>query len=159
VFAVELICGNCSWRTVCGREEAVARLRSNGMLRRDPDPDDELVRVLMVDSVSRMRCSNCDEKRLTAHTLDSDELPEEVEWQTAVLCEVCREPISPERLEALPTTKRCVRCQGNAEVTSSATETTEYCPHCGAPIQIRVSRGAGITRYKRFCTGNPPCRL
>jgi hypothetical protein len=159
VIAIELICGHCSWRTVCGRDEAIARLRSIGMLRRDPDPDDELVRALIGDSVSRMRCPNCDEKRLTAHTLDSDELPEDVEWQTAVLCEVCRQPISPERLEAIPTTKRCVACQGKAEVRSSADETTEYCPHCGAPVQIRVSRGAGITRYKRFCTGNPPCRL
>jgi hypothetical protein len=159
VIAIELICGHCSWRTVCGREDAIARLRSIGMLRRDPDPDDEMIRVLMVDSVSRMICPNCSEKRLTAHPLNSDELPEDVEWQTAVLCEVCRQPIPPERLEAIPTAKRCVTCQGKAEVTTGADETADYCPHCGAPVQIRVSRGAGIMRYKRFCTGNPPCRL
>ena len=26
------------------------------------------------------------------------------------LCEICRKPISPERLQALPQTKRCVAC-------------------------------------------------
>src|SRR5689334_17403799 len=30
-------------------------------------------------------------------------------------CEVCGEPIHPARLEALPTARRCVRCQEEAE--------------------------------------------
>ena len=34
-----------------------------------------------------------------------------------------------------------------------------FCPRCGSLVEIRVSRGSGITRYRRFCTGDPPCRL
>jgi hypothetical protein len=137
----------------------MARLRSLGMLRRDPDPDDELVGVLMAESISRMTCPSCNEMRLTGHPLNSAMLPFDVEWETAVLCEICREPIPPERLEAIPTTKRCVACQGKSETATGDDVTTEYCPQCGAPVELRVSRGAGITRYKRSCTGEPPCRL
>jgi hypothetical protein len=75
-----------------------------------------------------------------------------------VLCEVCQAPIPPERLEALAGVKRCVACQGRTEA-GVAIEEPEYCPHCGALVEIRLSRGGGITRYRRFCTGNPPCRL
>ena len=35
----------------------------------------------------------------------------------------------------------------------------DFCPNCGALVEVRVSRGSGITRYKRVCTGDPPCRL
>lgn len=35
----------------------------------------------------------------------------------------------------------------------------EFCPKCGALLELRVSRGAGVTRYKQFCTGDPPYRL
>jgi hypothetical protein len=159
VIAVELVCDHCSWRTVCGRDETIARLRSIGMLRRDPDPDDELIGVLLVESLSRFTCPACKEPRLTARTLDSAGTPDDVEWQSAVLCEICHQPISPERLEAIPAAKRCVACQEKSETAGSQEETTEFCPLCGSTVEIRVSRAAGITRYKRFCTGNPPCRL
>jgi hypothetical protein len=35
----------------------------------------------------------------------------------------------------------------------------EYCPHCGSLVELRTTRGSGITRDRRFCTGNPSCRL
>jgi RNA polymerase-binding transcription factor DksA len=157
VFSSELICRNCQWRTVCGRDDAIARLRIIGLLRRDPDPDENLLRVLFVEAAPRMTCPMCKEKRL--HAVDHD--PEEdadADWQSAVLCEVCRKPIPPERVEALPNVKRCVGCQGRDEA-GTAVEEPEYCPHCGSLVEIRASRGTGITRYRRFCTGNPACRL
>ena len=54
--------------------------------------------------------------------------------------------------------KRCVACQGRKEA-GIAEEEPEYCPHCGSLVELRVGRGPGITRYRRFCTGQPPCRL
>ena len=68
------------------------------------------------------------------------------------------EPIPPERLEILPGTRRCVKCQNAAEL-GDARDEPEFCPKCGSLVELRVSRGAGITRYKRVCTGVPPCRL
>jgi len=156
VFSSELVCRKCGWRTVCGRDDAIGRLRLVGMLRRDPDPDEELLVVLFTEAAPRMTCPLCKEKRLQA--VDHDPVADEADWQSAVLCEVCRQPISPERVEALPGVKRCVACQGRTEA-GIAEEEPEFCPHCGSLMEIRVSRGTGITRYRRFCTGEPPCRL
>ena len=81
------------------------------------------------------------------------------DWQTAVFCEICREPIDPERLEAVPGTKRCAVCAAKVESGQLDEIEPDYCPNCGALVEVRVSRGSGITRYKRVCTGEPPCRL
>jgi len=155
LFSYELICTNCSWQTVCGLNDAVARLRIIGQLRRDKEPDEAVVAELLIDSAPRMTCPLCKERKLTAHPAPDDDADD---WQAAVLCEICRQPIDPERLDAIPGTKRCAGCQGKAEASVLADE-PDYCPHCGSLIEIRVSRGSGITRYKRVCTGEPPCRL
>jgi hypothetical protein len=156
VFSFELTCRHCGWRTVCGRDDAVARLRLVGLLRREPDPDDELVATLLVEAAPRMTCPICKEKSLAASPAD---VGTDDDWQAAVLCEICRAPISPERLGAVPGTKRCMVCQGKSETGQLVDHEPEYCPHCGAIVELRASRGRGITRYKRFCTGMPPCRL
>jgi RNA polymerase-binding transcription factor DksA len=159
MFSSELVCGNCGWRTVCGRDNAIGRLRLIGLLRRDPDPDEEVLRELFTESAPRMTCPLCKETRLHAAEHDASAAEDDdFGWQAAVLCEICREPIDPERVEALPSTKRCVRCQGLDEAGVSFEE-PDYCPRCGSLIEVRASRTSGITRYRRFCTGQPPCRL
>jgi hypothetical protein len=62
-------------------------------------------------------------------------------------------------LEAVPGTKRCTACQGKAETGHVANDEPDFCPHCGALLELRASRSGGITRYKQFCTNNPPCRF
>jgi RNA polymerase-binding transcription factor DksA len=157
MFAYELICRNCGWRTVCGVADAAARLRIIGLLRRERDPNEALTAALLEESAPRMTCPICKEKRLVASPASTSEI--EDDWQTAALCEVCRVPIPPERLEAIPNTKRCATCQGKAEAGRLDVDEPDYCPQCGSLVEVRVSRGGGITRYKRFCTGDPPCRL
>jgi hypothetical protein len=157
MFAYELSCRRCGWRTVCGREDAVARLRLIGLLRREPDPHDELVAALFVEAVPRLRCPRCKEKSLWASP--AEDAGDEGDWQAAVLCEACRAPIPQERLQAVPGAQRCARCQEREEAGQLTAAEPEYCPSCGALLETRVSRGTGITRYKRVCTGNPPCRL
>jgi hypothetical protein len=125
-------------------------------LRREPDPGDAFVAALFVDAAPRMTCPICKEKALVASPADATNTDD---WQSAVLCEVCRAPIPPERLEVVPGAKSCARCQNNAEAGGVADFEPEYCPKCGALLETRVSRGAGITRYKRVCTGTPACRL
>lgn len=156
MFSFQLICGNCGWQSVCGCDEAIARLRLIGMLRREPDPDEAVVATLLVEAAPRMTCPLCKEKRLRALPTEQDDADD---WQAAVLCEVCREPIDPERLEAIPGTKRCATCQGKSESGQLGEIEADYCPNCGSLIEVRVSRGGGITRYMRVCTGDPPCRL
>ncbi len=156
MFSYELTCRRCGWRTVCGREDAVARLRLIGLLRRERAAADELVEALFVEAAPRMTCPICKEKQLGAQPSADDAADD---WQAAVLCEVCREPIRPERLEAIPGAKRCAACAAKAETGQLTEIEPEYCPHCGSLVEVRVSRGTGITRYKRVCTGDPPCRL
>jgi Zn finger protein HypA/HybF involved in hydrogenase expression len=156
MFSFELHCSNCGWRTISGFDDAIGRLRLLGLLRRDREPDEDVVAELLVEATPRMTCPLCKEKRLTADpTTDTDDADD---WQAAVLCEVCRQPIDPERIEAIPNTKRCALCQSKAEAGAFDDE-PEYCPNCGAIVETRVSRGSGITRYKRVCTGVPSCRL
>jgi hypothetical protein len=155
MFSYEITCGNCGWRSVCGPVDAAARLRLVGLLRREPDPGDDVLAALFVETAPRMTCPTCKEKRLrAAPAADADD----GDWPAAVLCDVCRRPISAERLEAVPGTRRCASCQGLVESGQTVDE-PEYCPHCGAMVDIRVSRGGGMTRFKRVCTGDPPCRL
>lgn len=156
MFSYQLKCRNCGWQTTCGRDDAIARLRIVGMLRREPNPDEDVVAALLVEAAPQMTCPLCKEKRLHATPTDDDTADD---WQAAVLCEICREPIDPERLEAISGTQRCTACQGKSETGQLDDLEPDYCPHCGALIEVRVSRGGGITRYKRACTGEPPCRL
>lgn len=140
-------------------EDVVQRLRLVGVLRRESEPAPRFVAELLAANAQHMPCPLCNSRGLVVHEADEAAGDEEEQWQTAVLCEVCREPISPERLEALPGTRRCVKCQSAAERGALMDEEPEFCPKCGALLELRVSRGAGLTRYRRFCTGAPPCRL
>lgn len=152
-----LTCNTCGWRTVCGPGEIVSRLRLVGLLRRDGDPDEEILAALLPEAAERMTCSGC--KGIGLSVSETDHVPDDDDWQAAVLCESCRKPIDPERLEVFPNSKRCVACQSRREAGIPDEEEPEFCPRCGSLVELRVSRGGGLTRYKRFCTGQPSCRL
>ena len=157
-LAKQLTCRECGWRTVCGSVDAAARLRLVGVLRRESDPDDATLAELLPEAAKRMTCPGC--KRIGLAVADAEEVANaDDDWQAAVLCEKCRKPIPPERLEVFPDSKRCVACQSQAESGEPEEDEPEFCPRCGALVELRVSRGAGLTRYKRFCTGVPACRL
>lgn len=152
-----LSCPGCGWRTVCGEADIAARLRLVGLLRRDKDPDEGILAALFDDAAGRMTCPGC--KRVGVVADDADAADDEDDWQAAVLCEACRKPIDPERLEVFPDSKRCVPCQARSESGVPEPDEPDFCPRCGSLVELRVSRGSGLTRYRRFCTGQPACRL
>jgi hypothetical protein len=115
-----------------------------------------MVREVLLSHGSRLPCDRCRRTGL-AVKLETDG-GERGEWEQVVVCEVCREPIPAERLAIKPSATRCVACQDAADRGRSFVE-PEYCPKCGSLLELRVSRGGGVTRYKLWCTGNPPCRL
>ena len=155
-----LRCESCGWQTTCGEAEIVSRLRSLGLLKRAANPPEELVYELLLASVSRLSCDQCHTVGLAfsepekSKVFDSDA----GDWQQAIVCEVCRKPIPPERVEVFPEARRCVDCQNVAD-RGEEPEELEFCEKCGSLVELRVSRSSGITRYKRFCTGSPACRL
>ena len=67
--SLELECRHCHWRTVCGRDDAIARLRLIGLLRRDPEVADDVLLPLFLDAAPRMTCPLCKEKRLVARSV------------------------------------------------------------------------------------------
>jgi hypothetical protein len=148
----ELDCEACTWHTLCGTQEIEKRLRLAGHLRRVEKPNAEHVRELLAGVAPQLVCPECG-----AAGLRMTPYQEEDDWATARRCEICRQPIPPERLEALPEAKRCLQCQ-QAEETGKAKTEVEYCDRCGSLLELRVSRRGGLTRYQMFCTGQPPCR-
>lgn len=157
MFAKRLSCPACGWATVSGAEDAAARLRLVGVLRREGDPDEVMLAELLPGAAERMTCPGC--KRIGLAVSEADEPADADDWQAARLCEACREPIPPERLEVFPDAKRCVGCQGKSEAGVDDADEPEFCPKCGSLVELRVSSARGLTRYRRFCTGSPPCRL
>lgn len=158
-----LLCPKCQWRTLAGPEELARRLRALGLFRRAKQPPEDLIAEILKTNLHRLQCEACHHVGLVvveaddANTLGSS-ADRTDDWQQAVLCQVCHQPIPPERLEVLPNTKTCVACQDQADRGQTPVE-PEYCPKCGALLELRVSRSGGVTRYKQFCTGVPPCRL
>lgn len=161
-----LACSKCQWRTVCGEEELARRLRTLGLLRRAPFPPPELLSELLRLNIHRLTCDACHHVGLIVAGADDSRSRDWVsiageddgDWQQAVICQICQQPIPPERLEIFPNAARCAKCQDLAD-RGAEPAPVEYCPKCGALLEMRVSRGGGITRYKQFCTGSPPCRL
>lgn len=151
-----LSCDRCGWRTVSGADDVARRLRAAGFFRRAPHPPEELILEVLAAHGDALNCDRCGAADL--RICDGRAEQQADEWEVVRLCELCREPIPPERLEALPHATRCTQCQDAADRGRSMVE-PDYCPKCGALVEIRVSRGRGPTRYKQFCTGQPPCRL
>ncbi|HEX6962466.1 MAG TPA: TraR/DksA C4-type zinc finger protein [Lacipirellula sp.] len=156
MLSVQVECGDCGWWTLCGEVEITRRLRKLGLFRRATDPPEELVREVVATHGLRLTCDRCGATRLRVQ-LDADEA-DRGEWEQVAVCEICREPIPPERLDFNPNATRCVACQDAADRGRSFVE-PDYCPKCGSLLELRASRSGGITRYKLWCTGQPPCRL
>jgi hypothetical protein len=130
-----------------------------GLLKRATHPPEEMVSELLALHARRLACDQCQHLGLVyGDPRDKDVDDDDGDWQQAVVCEVCRQPIPPERVEIFPDARRCVACQDVADRGEEPDE-PEFCEKCGALVELRVSRGGGITRYKRFCTGSPSCRL
>jgi hypothetical protein len=156
MLSLQLECPQCHWRTLCGDADILARLRQLALFRRATDPPDELVREMVHSHRNRLKCDNCGHAGLIT---DFDPAQNDGDdWQQAVVCEVCRQPIDPERIEFIPNATRCAKCQTAADRGQLIAE-PDYCPKCGALAELRVSCAGGLTRYKLFCTGNPACRL
>ncbi len=149
---LQLRCPACAWSEDCG-EDAVARwLHSAGRLRRDQQPELEIMHEILKGIAGELACPDCGRQGLLAAVRSDDD-----DWPEARRCEGCGQPIGAERIAALPDAVLCADCQQREE-SGRATGKVEYCPRCGAVMELRLSRKAGISRYTMQCSGNPPCR-
>jgi hypothetical protein len=148
---LQLRCPQCGHREVVGFLEMVDHLRQLGMFKRQREPDPQLVRELFGEQIPLLRCRGCGAIGFGRDSSDdwNDEL-----WGGARQCEICRVPIAAERLEVFPDTRLCVKCQQAADVGRDAAE-PEYCPRCGAIMQLTERGGTGLAGYVMRC---PDCR-
>ncbi len=150
--SIELHCNACGHREMISLARMVAHLRGLGMFKRQKELDPQLVRALYADQIPLLRCRECGHVGCDPH--EPEELDDE-QWGGQRACEVCGQVIAAERLEVFPDIRRCTQCQGAADRGEDAAE-PEYCPRCGAIMEMRLRGGAGITGYTMRC---PDCRF
>lgn len=151
MLALRVICRACGFVEDESVSEMVRRLRAAGLLKARSDASPEVVRELFIASAARLSCGDCGAIGLTVEA--AAELDDEA-WGQARACQVCGKPIPPERLELLPDARLCIACQAKDE-RGDADDEREFCPRCGAVMQLVSGRGAGIARYAMRC---PNCR-
>ncbi|MHC4403864.1 MAG: TraR/DksA family transcriptional regulator [Planctomycetota bacterium] len=150
---VDLRCRRCSWAEVCGPEANAGWLRKAGKLRAGVDPEPEVMVEVLRAAAGKLACPECGHVGLAALPAEEDRL----DWSEPQTCASCGRPIPAERLEALPEATLCAACRQDEELGRAKTE-IDYCPRCGAPMQLRPTAAGGVTRYVLTCTGVPPCR-
>lgn len=151
---LELRCPACSWSEVFSEGRIAERLRSLRKLRVRSHPEPEILAEVFKAVAAEMACPECGATGLWTETAAEDRL----DWPQARQCDACGRPIEAERLELLPGATLCAACQRQLERGETPGQ-PEYCPRCGAPMQLRLSRKGGVARYEMTCTANPPCRL
>src|SRR5438105_4432126 len=73
-------------------------------------------------------------------------------------CSVCGEPISQQRLEAIPRATHCIQCQERADLPPPDWHVSELeCPRCGSRLVWRTARSPAISGYFRGCNRYPAC--
>lgn len=140
----ELTCSGCGHQEVVSHEGMIERLRNVGMLRRELRPGADEVEALSSSAASRIACSECGTSGVTAEAVRAD-------WESGVTCAACGRLIPAERVAAIPDTRFCVNCQDEGERGVQSEGEMEYCAKCGGLLEMRSSRGAGVTRWVMVC--------
>ena len=150
---LELRCRACHWSEVCGPKEIAGRLRGMGKLREGRMPELAILYALFQAAVPAVVCPECGQADLkVGPASDGDG------WPEPVPCAACGKPISPERLEAVRGTRFCAGCQRESDSGRPRPE-RDYCPQCGAALEVRIVQTGSSTRYVLACSNNPPCDL
>ena len=151
---LELRCGACLWREVCGPAEMVTWLREVGKIRQGKDMELEILYEVFRASAAQFTCPQCGRTGLSA----ANAAEGSGDWPGTPTCVKCGRPIAKERLEAVPGTTVCAACQRDSE-RGVQREEKDCCPRCGAPLEVRAIPQGSRTRYVLACSANPPCPL
>ena len=149
--SVQLSCPACGFASVCGPSAMIVWLRQAKMVRRDAEPEVDLLAELFRATAEKFVCPECGATGLTVQPVTEES---EEDWGMARRCGECGQAIPRERLEIFPAAKYCVSCQSRSD-SGGLSATPEYCPRCGNVLTLRQSRAPGITRYVMAC---PVCK-
>lgn len=140
---LELFCPHCKATELCDPHRMLGKLRSVSVLRREADPETDLLVELFRSSASRLPCYACKQTGLLVRE------PVAENWDTVRFCESCAVRIPDERLEVFPSAKRCAKCEASGNQEKNADR--EFCPKCGEVLNMRLRRGSGIAKYQMTC--------
>jgi Zn finger protein HypA/HybF involved in hydrogenase expression len=124
-----------------------------GKLRADGLPELAILYALFQAVAPAIVCPKCGQAGLKVGPSS-----EESGWPEPVKCAACGKAISKERLEAVRGTTLCAACQRESDLGRPRAE-QDFCPRCGAAMEVRVMQAGGSTRYVLGCGNNPPCAL
>lgn len=146
-----LICRQCGWCSPCDPATMLRLLQAMGMLRRAQEADAGMIEELFRGNRHRVCCPSCRQVALVdAAGGEAAEMDDE-NWNMSRRCRECRQPISPERLEALPNADLCTRCQG-LDDRGSLPKDEEYCRRCGGIVVLRRRTSGVQSGYQRVCS-------
>jgi hypothetical protein len=123
-------------------------LRKARMVRRDAQPEADLLGELFRAAAPKLICPKCGLTGLVVRPIPEED---DEAWGLGRACQQCGRPIARERLEAVSDAKLCANCQ-RREDNGELTAAPEYCPRCGNLMTVRQTRTAGITRYTLACS-------
>ncbi len=150
---LQLSCSGCSWSELCGPEGMARWLTRAKKLKTGSEADLDVLYEVFRAAALKLACPECGKIGLATDQIDRSG----ADWPGPVPCSSCGGAIGRERLDALPEISLCTACQEKDE-RGETSGPLEYCPRCGAVMELRLSRSGGLTRYVMACTGNPPCR-
>jgi hypothetical protein len=152
VSSVRISCRACGFVEDESISDMVRQLRAAGILKPASDSSPDVIRALYIASAAKLPCPDCEFVGIAAR-----DAPEEDgdAWGEARKCEMCRHPISPERLEFVPDARLCASCQSKDERGETNDNEREFCPRCGSVMQLVANRGQGIARYAMRCPACP----
>ncbi len=131
----------------------LAWLRGVGKVRPGKTMEPEILQEVFRCAARQFACPKCGHLGLgVANAVDA------AAWPEAPSCVKCGQPIGRERREALPTARLCAQCQRDVE-RGIAKPDQDFCPRCGAPMEVRAVPEGRRTRYVLACSAQPPCPL
>jgi len=146
----QLVCRTCGYKRI------LTPIWIDQLRARDPGCTNTelLARVL-----HRLRCSNCHAKNVElVHKVQARPSPKtEQTGDLSPSCTQCGEEIPIRRLQAVPGTRVCVKCQEELE-NGGPTDEPVYCKRCRAKMVWRVRESVRPTKYFLGCSNYPRCR-
>lgn len=148
---IQLACPGCGWGEQCSPVTAGAWLERAGRPRKAGLPETPILHELLRAAAARLACPDCGQVGLQCARVEDDG-----DWPGERACEACGKAIPAERVAAIPKVRHCASCAGALERGASPGQ-QDYCPRCGSIMELRPSRGAGITRYELRCSAGARC--
>lgn len=150
-----MACLACGWVDVMDTEKIYRWLASRGKIRAGKEIEDDILYELFHGLTPQFSCPKCGTGGLTLEVVTDD-----FSDLDARRCYGCAKVIPEMRLQFFPDTRYCTACAEKQENGEELPIQAEYCPRCGAMMElVPLRHGSGKKEFVWQCTRVPSCRL